>query len=418
MSEPQSNGMGSSPLRRAPSITIEALAELAEATPEHVRELAQLGLLHARDGRYAPGDVHRVRLVDSFAAAGVPAGALARASQQGTISLTYYHELHQDPGVPSDSTYGELLDRLGQRAEDLRRLFGAFALAEPDTDNRLSRDDERLLLAVLEALEQNRDPDLALRAVRVLGDSARQGSEAAMSVYDEAVQRSARELAGIPAQDLYERFLQPWARFARLVPTLIGWLHARHLSAAIDAWSVAETERLLGEAGFVAAREAELPAVAFIDLTGFTRLTQKRGDRAAAETAAALADLARKTAEQRGGRLVKQLGDGVLLRFPAFATGVEATLEVLDHVLPAGLPPGHAGIDTGPIIVREGDVFGSTVNRASRIADVAGAGELLASAELAARLPPGIQHEAAGTVSLRGFAGSAALMRIWREPAR
>ena len=403
------------PRKVAIRLSRERLAALADTTPDRIQELTQLGLLRPRGRSYAAGDLHRVRLIDAFGAAGVPADVLAQASEQGAISLTYYDQLHQDAGLPAAHTYRELLSELGGRAPDLRRLFGAFGVAEPDADNHLSRDDERLLMKALETLEVNRDPDLALRALRVFGDHARRGSEAAMSVYSEAVERAGSEVVGVPALELYERFIQPWARFARLVPDLTAWLSSRHLSAAIDAWSVAETEQLLGETGFVARREAEPPAVAFIDLTAFTSLTQERGDRIAAEISAAFANLAGEIVERHGGRLVKQLGDGVLLRFAELRSGVEATLEVLDRLQDANLPLGHAGIDAGPIVVREGDVFGSTVNRASRIADHAQPGQLLAAAELVPGLPADVQHAPAGVVSLRGISEPVALARIWRE---
>lgn len=402
------------PADMAPGLTAEALGELAQSTPERIRGLTQLGLLRGPEARYSPGDVHRIRLIEAFAAAGVPPEALARASDRGTISLAYYDQLHQDPGTPSTRTYGELLADLGDTSRDLRRLFGALGVAEPDPGNRLSREDERLLVAVLDALEANRDRDLALRALHVFGDYARRGSEAAMSVYGEAVERATADIAGIPAMDVYERFLQPWARFARLVPELSAWLHSRQLSAAIDAWSVEETERLLGESGFVPLRQAEDPAIAFIDLTAFTRLAEEHGDRVAASVASEFANLASRIVERRAGRLVKQLGDGVLLRFPRALDGVESALDVLDRLEPAGLPTGHAGIAAGPLIVREGDVFGRTVNRASRIADQAPPGQLLAPVELAAELPAAIQRAQAGVVSLQGIADPTTLVRLWR----
>jgi len=399
----------------ADSVDASELAELAETTPARIEELAQLRLLRPTDGRYARGDVHRVRLVNAFAAAGVPAEALARASEERTISLTYYDQLHPDPGTLSTGTFGQLVDALGEQASDLRHLFSAFGIAEPDADNRLTRDDERLLLTILETLRLNRDPDLALRALRILGDSARRGSEAAMSVYAEAVERGGSGLVGIPALELYEGFLQPWGRFARLVPELTAWLYGRHLSTAIDAWSVTETEQRLAEAGFVPPPKAAQPAVAFIDLTAFTQLTQERGDRLASEVATALADLARDSAERHGGRVVKQLGDGVLLRFADLGSGVAATLDVLEGLAAAGLPAGHAGIDAGPIILREGDVYGRTVNRASRIADRAEPGQLLAPAALAPNLPGDVGHRRAGTASLQGMAEPLALIHIWRD---
>ena len=396
-------------------LTGETLAQLVATTPERVRKLADLGLIQETAGGFRAGDVHRVRLVEAFEAAGVPAEALARASRHGTISLDYYDQLHQDPGMPSPRTYGEFASSLGDQGPHLSRLFEGSGLAEPGLSDRLSADEESLLLELLDALDANRHPDLAERTLRVFGLAARRTSEAAMSVYSEAVERADREITGIPPMEVYERFLEPWARFARLVPRLTAWLHARHLSAAIDAWSVEETERLLADSGFVPPRVVEQPAVVFVDLTAFTSLAERRGDEAAAATAGAFFEMARGLAEPRTGRVVKQLGDGVLLRFPDALTGVETTLDLLEELQASTLPSGHAGIETGPLVVREGDVFGRTVNRASRIADVAEAGQLLASEDLAERLPRDrVRANPVGAIALHGIAEPVRLARLMR----
>lgn len=237
-----------------------------------------------------------------------------------------------------------------------------------------------------------------------------------MSVYSEAVERAAADIAGLPPTETYQRFLEPWARFARLVPELGAWLHARHLSAAIDTWSVAETERQLAASGIVPERQVEPPAIAFIDLTGFTLLTEESGDREAATVAMTFSSLAAKVAEDGGGRLVKPLGDGVLLRFATARAAAEAALEVLERLGPAGLPTGHAGIASGPVIVREGDVFGRTVNLAARISDRAQPGQLLSTSTLASAVSgEGLGYEPVGRVSLQGIPGPVELARIWRR---
>jgi adenylate cyclase len=396
-------------------LTASTLAARSSTTPERIRQLAELRLIGDEAGHFEVGDVHRVRLVLAFEAAGVPAEALARASAAGTISLDFYDRLHRDPGAYSDRTFADLETDAGGRAALLRRVLRAAGLAVPGPRDRLSAQDEALLLSLLDALEANDDPDLVLRALHVFGDAARRASGAALSVFQEAVARAGADLDGVPPEELYDRFLEPWARFARLVPELASSLHARHLSAEIDAWSVAETERLLADSGFVAPRVAEEPAVAFVDLTAFTSLTEHRGDEAAASIAVAFADLAGEVVERGHGRVVKQLGDGVLVRFPDALAGVEASLDLLDALEASTLPSGHAGIEAGPLIVREGDVFGRTVNRASRIADVAEAGQLLASEDIAGRLPSErIDVEPAGTAALQGLDGPSRLVRLSR----
>ena len=87
-----------------------------------------------------------------------------------------------------------------------------------------------------------------------------------------------------------------------------------------------------------------------------------------------------------GGRVVKLLGDGVLIRFDDRRAAVDATLDLLDALPAAGLPTGHAGIASGPLINRDGDVFGRTVNLAARISDAAPDGRLWVTDAVAERL--------------------------------
>ena len=75
-----------------------------------------------------------------------------------------------------------------------------------------------------------------------------------------------------------------------------------------------------------------------------------------------------------GGRLVKVLGDGVLLRFSEAMPALEAALDLVETVEPRGSVAAHAGVHTGPVVERDLDVFGGTVNRASRIAAAAAGG--------------------------------------------
>jgi adenylate cyclase len=122
--------------------------------------------------------------------------------------------------------------------------------------------------------------------------------------------------------------------------------------------------------------------VCFLDITGYTQLTEERGDEAAAQLAARLAQLVQRTAQRHGGKPVKWLGDGVMFYFREPAQGVVAALEMLVGVTDAGLPPAHVGLHTGPVVYQEGDYFGRTVNIAARIADYARPGEVLVSQEV------------------------------------
>ena len=293
----------------------------------------------------------------------------------------------------------------------------AFGLAEPEPGARLSAADEALIADLLDIVVATGDPALALRAVRTFGEGARRAADGALGVYGEAAARLGDDLVGLPVDEAFDRLLRPWARFARRSSELAAWLAGRHLTRAIDEYSVMQTEQILETRGFVAARLDAPPAVAFVDLTGFTRYTEEHGDEAAAGIALRLGEMTTETVAPFGGRVVKVLGDGVLVRFADAAAAVEATILLLAALPGAGLPSGHAGVAAGPLIVREGDVFGRTVNLAARISDAAPDGHLYVPASVAAELrADAFEVHPVETAQLQGI-GLVALVDVSPRPS-
>ena len=150
----------------------------------------------------------------------------------------------------------------------------------------------------------------------------------------------------------------------------------------------------MAEAG-IHSRLEQLPAICFLDLTGYTRLTQERGDEAAAELATTLARLVQRSSVRHGGKPIKWLGDGVMFFFPDPGPGVRAALEMVDTLADAGLPPAHVGLHAGPVLYQQGDYYGQTVNLTARIADYARSGEVLVT-------PGGRRRLARGRDRVRG----------------
>ena len=96
-----------------------------------------------------------------------------------------------------------------------------------------------------------------------------------------------------------------------------------------------------------------------------------------------LSDLVQASSVSRHGRVVKSLGDGVMLHFRDPSEAVAAALDLVDATPIAGLPPARVGITSGPVVFRDGDYFGRAVNMASRITDYARPSEVLLSEAVA-----------------------------------
>ena len=195
----------------------------------------------------------------------------------------------------------------------------------------------------------------------------------------------------------------------RLMPVsdeaLVAVFHAQ-FGRALTSGMIAGVERSLAAAG-LSSRLERPPAMCFLDITGYTRLTEERGDAAAADLAEQLGLLVQRTSVRHGGRPVKWLGDGVMFYFRDPGLGVVAALEMVAGIVDAGLPPAHVGLHAGPVVFQQGDYYGQTVNIASRIAEFARPGEVVVSQSVidASDLPE-LAFTEIGPVELKGVAGA------------
>jgi adenylate cyclase len=161
-------------------------------------------------------------------------------------------------------------------------------------------------------------------------------------------------------------------------------------------------------------RDTTSPAtVVFTDLEGFTSYTARFGDEAAL---ALLADHYRVMApivRKWGGRVVKHLGDGLMLAFPSAGGGVHAALELV----PTSPDPlrMRAGAHTGDVVVTSHDLVGNVVNIAARVAASANGGQVLVTAETltaAGDLGPGVRALRPRKRSLKGVAERVSIARV------
>jgi adenylate cyclase len=127
-------------------------------------------------------------------------------------------------------------------------------------------------------------------------------------------------------------------------------------------------------------------AIVFTDLVGFTAYTDAHGDRAAVDVLDRQSEIVAGGLAGRG-RIVKELGDGLMLWFESGSGGVEAARDILGAVAGArdvtDFPLAvRMGMHLGAVVERGDDFVGQTVNIAARVADLAGPGELLVTEQV------------------------------------
>jgi class 3 adenylate cyclase len=136
------------------------------------------------------------------------------------------------------------------------------------------------------------------------------------------------------------------AEFIPLMDRAVMAINRRQQELAWIEDQVEHVEAALGEAGAHIPPE-RTPAMCFLDLAGYTRLTEERGDQAAAALVESLAVRVRRSSRAHGGVPAKWLGDGVMFYFREPAGAVLAALQMVEELPEAGLPPAHVGWPLG-----------------------------------------------------------------------
>jgi class 3 adenylate cyclase len=387
------------------SFDLAEAAERSGCTGDELARLVDLGIITPdADGRFNVTHLRRIGLVGSLTAAGIQLDGLGAAIRDGKVSLDFLEApAFERFSALGGETFAEVADRINAPVEQLMLVREATGSVAPRPGDRV-RDAE---LAYADLIE-----------VAVAAGFGRPAMEQMLRTQAESLRRVAETESALWLAEVIE----PAVRSGQRPDEVLGAEFADRMSALTEraliamyhlqqtrAWTSEIIEGLelqLAEAG-LHSRLTHPPAMCFLDITGYTRLTQERGDAAAAELAAQLGRIVQRTAVQHRGRPVKWLGDGVMLHFPNAADGVIGALEMVRAVAEAGLPPAHVGLHAGPVIFQEGDYYGSTVNLASRISDHAGPGQVLVSqAVVDAASSAGVVFREVGPVELKGVAGA------------
>ncbi len=396
-------------------LSASRLADLAGTTTEGVERLVDLGILITDSaGLLQTSDVQRVRLLAACERAGLPLHGIAAAVREGRLSLDFleaapyrrwatrstwtYRQVSQDTGIPLDSL-GGVLESMG------------FARMLPDEPIRADELEGIVPMLQLAYSMGNLDRGLA-RIGRAWAEGLRLAATAENQDYTSRFGRLLE--SGTDLWDAKEQAAWLATELLPLVDRALLTCYRRQQELVWIEALVEDIENELDAAGMLG-RSERVPAMCFLDLVGYTRLTDERGDQAAAELAAALVLLVDESARGHGGWPVKWLGDGVMVYFPEPAGAVLAALEMVEGLSAARLPQGHLGVAAGPVVGQGGDYFGRTVNLAARIAAHAGPGQVLVSGSVAeAGSPEGVRLVDAREVQLKGLAHPVMLFEACR----
>ncbi len=155
-----------------------------------------------------------------------------------------------------------------------------------------------------------------------------------------------------------------------------------------------------------------MATVVFADLVGSTGIFERLGDETASRFVTQLTGAMSKTFEQHSGRVVKLLGDGLFVVFPGESDALAACVSIQKRLKDKPVHPGgtggpvqmQMGMESGEVVEIDGDCFGDAVNCAARLADLAGAEQILTTGRVRDSLAPiqRAQLRSLGPMYLRG----------------
>jgi class 3 adenylate cyclase len=354
-------------------------------------DFQELGLYdpHAADAS------QRLELLRFVVGLGATADDLVEYRDQ-LAGLAFVLTLRSGPGL----TLTEVAERASLDETKLLELTRAAGFPTPGPNDRVFIGGFAALGSSVAAAEAIFGADVVLQLVRVMGAAMARLADAMVSAFlvnVEPVARREDEVGlGVARANAEAVAILPIATQALDVLLRQHLLYAQR-TTFVDA----------GEIGF----ETQELSVGFVDLVGSTPLAEETS---IAELGALISEfehLASDVVIEAGGRVVKLIGDEILYTTVDPELGCRIALQLVrtvpDH---GGLPPVRAGLASGSVMLRDGDVFGPVVNLAARVVAEAGPGEVVVPAALAAKL--GLRAVPLGPRHLKGFANAIELVRL------
>jgi adenylate cyclase len=299
-------------------------------------------------------------------------------------------------------TYGidvELLQRI-------ERALGLSRVDDPDAVVQL-RADAEAAARQQQLVDIGLDSDRVVLMVRRLAEGLSRAVPAIRYAVMSAVLRPG--ITELQIATTYEAVVR---QVTPLLGPLISDIMFVHLRRSVEGEQLTASERAAGTA-LPGARQL---AVAFADMVGFTRLGEAVPPEDLVRLVERLADLAREIVEPPV-RLVKTIGDAVMLICPDPAKLIDAMLALGEAAeRDETLPQLRIGIASGWAVSRARDWFGSPVNVASRITEIARPGAVLVAGSARDEVSDahGFLWSRAESRQLKGVAGQTKLFRVHR----
>ena len=293
---------------------------------------------------------------------------IERAVADGVIDLFVAERML----VPSRRRYTrvEVADLTGLELDKLERFWRALGFANVDDDDRAFTDLDLEAVRLFQGMQAlgATDTDTALQMARVIGSSMARIAEAEL-VPGNMV---SPEVDPVMSADA---FVSVADETIPAMAKLLEFVWRRQMAAGIQRSMMLRSHGL-------APGQSPVLAVGFADMVGFTLLSQHLSDEELAAVVGRFEEISHEIVTSKRGRVVKMIGDEVMFVVDNVADAARIGLDLADAYADDDLLSDvRVGLACGPVLLRDGDYFGPTVNLAHRIVNIGNPGTVLMSDE-------------------------------------
>ncbi|MGO9557716.1 MAG: adenylate cyclase regulatory domain-containing protein [Acidimicrobiales bacterium] len=317
-------------------------------------------------------------------ARGVTAQEFDEALAQDRVDLLVVDRLLLPGSTPK--TGEEVSQSSGIPLEQADRLWRALGFPEAGGDPVFNEQDVDALRTIRGLADLGlSSEEYSVQLTRVIGQSMSRVADALVASADAAAQEAGRPAWATSSADDGLLLAEAVAFSSEIVfpsiEKLLVYAWRRHIQAA------ARRRASMRRAGSIEGAMLTRLTVGFADMVGFTALSSQLTAEGLARVVDRFEELAHTTVVNGGGRPVKMIGDEVMFVTSEPGTAVRIALDLVDaYADDELLSDVRVGLATGPVLMREGDFFGSVVNRAHRTVSIADAGTVLCGEEVHAEI--------------------------------
>jgi adenylate cyclase len=298
---------------------------------------------------------------------------VAEAAQAADIDLPSLLESVESAilGGPRRYTPAEVSERAGLDRDEARGLWRALGFPTVGDDEVMFNDADVEALREMATLAQYgfADESLRLAVARLFGQTFSRLASYQGQLLLEEIGRHPELLSS--GDRLIELVDEVTPRLERLQ----GYAWRRQLAAYLARMAAQGPEEFGAATAPV--------SIGFADMSGFTSLTRKATEMELRELLDCFESMSTEVVGGHGGRIVKTIGDEVLFQLDDAGEAALVALELLERAeADDRLPDLRAGLAYGPVVSRLGDVYGSTVNIASRLTSLSRPGWILVDREM------------------------------------